>query len=333
MKFIDEATIFAKAGDGGPGCKSFRREKYVPFGGPDGGNGGKGGSVIVVATSSQNTLLDFLHKKKWFATNGTPGDGNLKDGKDAKNLIIHVPVGTQIHCKKTGNFIADLTKDEEKFELVTGGRGGKGNAFFKSATKRVPEKIQPGEEGKSGEFIFSLKLIADVGIIGFPNAGKSTLISKLSAAKPKIADYPFTTLTPNLGVAKLISGKKIVLADVPGLIPGAHSGKGLGIKFLKHIERTRVLIHLIDPFHLNDEGENVPAIDQYNSIRSELESYSSDINDLPEIIVINKADVINEERRTEIKDSFMKNKYEILFISAVSNLNLDLLKSKLDKIV
>lgn len=326
MKFIDEAKIYAKAGDGGTGIKSFRREKFVPFGGPDGGNGGKGGSVIVIADRNQNTLLDFTHKKKWFAKNGEAGDGNLKDGKDGKDIIINVPVGTQIQRASDSEFIVDLVKDKQEFTLLKGGRGGKGNAFFKSAAKRVPEKFQPGEAGEEGEFIFSLKVIADIGIIGFPNAGKSTLISRLSSAKPKIADYPFTTLTPNLGVVKLNEDQKIVLADVPGLIPGAHSGKGLGIKFLKHIERTKALLHLIDPNHIDNEGENLAPIIQYEMLREELKKYSDSLMNLPEVIVINKSDTLLPEFEEEILSGFREKGLEVKFISAVSGVNLPELK-------
>lgn len=253
MKFIDEATIFVEAGHGGSGIKSFYREKFVPLGGPDGGNGGRGGSVVLVATSNLTTLLDFHFQPRWKATDGLKGQGSRKDGRAGDDLIIQVPVGTQVYKsagfdeKKEpilGELVCDFDQDGATLTLAQGGRGGKGNSFFKSPTNRAPEHFQPGEEGGIGEYVLSLKLVADVGLVGLPNAGKSTLISRISAARPKIADYPFTTLTPNLGVVQAKGGKSFVVADIPGLIPGAHQGKGLGIKFLKHVERTKVIAHL-----------------------------------------------------------------------------------------
>ena len=234
MKFIDEATIEVQAGHGGSGCKHFRREKYVPYGGPDGGNGGNGGSVILVADENTQTLLDFRFKPKWKAENGCPGEGARRDGRAGENLLIKVPVGTQVLDVETDEVLADLFEKDQQYIIARGGRGGLGNTMFKSSTNRTPEYFQPGEEGEAGIYKLSLKLVADIGLIGLPNAGKSTLISRISAAKPKIADYPFTTLIPNLGVVKYGEGS-FVVADIPGLIPGAHAGKGLGIRFLKHV--------------------------------------------------------------------------------------------------
>jgi GTP-binding protein len=318
MSFIDEVEIYAKSGDGGPGVINFRREKFVPMGGPDGGNGGNGGSVIIVATNSKNTLLDFRYKPKWLAENGHQGQGSRKDGRHGKSITIEVPVGTQVINTETGELICDLSQDQESFTLLQGGKGGKGNTFFKSATHRAPEKAQPGIPGTEGNFKLSLKLLADVGIIGFPNAGKSTLISKISAAKPKIASYPFTTIIPNLGVVALNKDQRIVVADIPGLIPGAHQGKGLGISFLKHIERSKIILHLIDPFYCSDDGEKVSITDQYHQIRKELELFSEELKNKPEILVINKCDSLDEEELSVLRAEAMKINPKVMFISAVS---------------
>ncbi|MBX7138885.1 MAG: GTPase ObgE [Oligoflexia bacterium] len=295
MKFIDEAIIKVKAGKGGAGSRHFRREKFVPLGGPDGGNGGQGGSVILLADRNKNTLLDFQYRFHWDAENGAAGGGSGKDGKQGQDLIIHVPVGTQILKLEVDDIIGDLSSDGQRFVLAKGGRGGKGNAFFKSATNQAPEHAQPGEEGESGEYRLSLKLVADVGIIGFPNAGKSTLISRISAARPKIADYPFTTLEPNLGVVRAKGGNSFVVADIPGLIPGAHSGKGLGIKFLKHIERTRLLVHLVDPNQLDTEGRPVPLTHAFEAINQELSAFSQELADREQIVVVSKADTVTDQ--------------------------------------
>ncbi len=299
MRFVDEADILVKAGHGGPGIVSFRREKYIPYGGRDGGNGGRGGSVIVIADRNKHTLLDFRFKPKWEAEDGKQGGGSRSEGKWGEDLQIRLPVGTQIYNAETNELVVDLCEDGQEFVLCKGGRGGKGNEFFKSATNRVPEHSQPGEDGESGTFRLSLKLVADVGIIGFPNVGKSTLISRISSARPKIADYPFTTLTPNLGVAKAKSGRSYVVADVPGLIPGAHQGKGLGIQFLKHIERTSALAHLIDPFQLDESGELVDPIEAYNVISNELELFSPDICKRPRVVVLTKIDSFADSSEVE----------------------------------
>ena len=246
MQFLDEAIISIKAGHGGAGRTHFRREKFIPEGGPSGGDGGHGGSVYLVADTSKQTLLDFKFQPQWKAENGVMGGTSNKTGKSGEDIIVKVPPGTEVYNVDTGELIVDLTETEKPFCLARGGRGGKGNTFFKSATNRAPEHSQPGEPGDAGNFKLILKLIAHVGLIGLPNAGKSTLISTISSAKPKIADYPFTTLVPNLGVVQGSFGGSFVVADIPGLIPGASDGKGLGISFLKHIERTKILAHLIE---------------------------------------------------------------------------------------
>lgn len=318
MKFIDEAVIKVQAGRGGPGSRSFWREKYVPLGGPDGGNGGAGGDVIVVADRNRLTLLDFKHRPIWKAQNGAQGEGANKDGRSGEDLKILVPVGTQIlQDDESRELIADLDHDGQEVVLAKGGRGGKGNAFFKSPTNRAPEHFQPGEAGEGGSFVLSLKLVADVGLVGFPNAGKSTLISRISAARPKIADYPFTTLVPNLGVVQARQ-RSFVVADIPGLIPGAHEGRGLGITFLKHIERTRVIAHLIDPNQYDESGERISPLAAFDAINHELEQFSPEIARKPQIVVITKADTITEAAElAEMKREFEERNLPVMAISAV----------------
>jgi len=320
MKFVDEAKIIVKAGNGGPGAKSFRREKFVPLGGPDGGNGGSGGSVTLVVDQGKSTLLDFHFRPIWEADSGDKGDGSRKDGLWGDDLIILVPQGTQVFKydnDELGNLVCDLVESDAKFVLAKGGRGGKGNAFFKTSTNRAPEHFQPGEEGENGNYLLSLKLVADVGLVGFPNAGKSTLISRISSATPKIADYPFTTLTPNLGVVRAPGIDGFVVADVPGLIPGASVGKGLGIQFLKHIERTRVIAHLIDPNQLDENGEPQRILETYKIIRTELEAFSEELTHKEEVIVITKSDTIDEETLLSIKKDLASLDKQYFIISAV----------------
>lgn len=319
MRFVDEVEIFVEAGHGGSGCKSFRREAGVPLGGPDGGNGGLGGSVIAVASHDIHTLLDFRFQPRWKATDGDKGRGKNWDGKAGADLEIRVPLGTEIIEASTGRLVVDLTEDGQRFTLAKGGRGGKGNAFFKSPTRQAPEIFQPGEPGEQGSFVLSLKLMADVGIIGFPNAGKSTLISTVSAAKPKISNYPFTTITPNLGVVRFSSGKSCVFADIPGLIPGAHTGKGLGIQFLKHIERTRVLVHLIDPFQLDEQGEPIQPKEAYEIINGELKKFGPHLADIPQLVAITKLDAVSDLAPLEkiVKD-FKKRGVSCFLISSQS---------------
>lgn len=287
MKFIDEAIITVQSGDGGRGCVSFRREKFVPRGGPDGGDGGRGGDVRIVATSRKRTLYDFNFKRQFKAPSGAPGQGKQKTGKDGRDLVIQVPAGTVIKDAETGNVVKDLVKPEDACIPVRGGEGGRGNARFKSSTHQAPRYAQPGRPGQTLTLKLELKLIADVGLVGLPNAGKSTLISAISAAKPKIAAYPFTTLTPNLGVVTPEQGEPFVVADIPGLIEGAHRGAGLGMRFLRHIERTRILIHLIDAADI-DPSHPLQALD---TVAAELGSYSPALAEKPRLIVANKLDL------------------------------------------
>ena len=287
MKFIDEAKIYVKAGDGGRGCVSFRREKYVPKGGPDGGNAGKGGDVIFIADNRLTSLLDFQYKREFSAERGQHGMGSLCSGKNGEDLVIKLPIGTLIKDQETGEVLSDLTHDGETFVCCKGGRGGKGNAHFATSTHQTPRFAQPGEPGTERNLKLELKLLADVGIIGFPNAGKSTLISHISAAKPKVADYPFTTLVPHLGIVKYGDFGGYVVADIPGLIEGAHEGKGLGIKFLKHIERTRLFIHVLDlsPFTERDPKED------FKVVNNELRSFNPELAAREQVVALNKVDV------------------------------------------
>jgi GTP-binding protein len=289
--FVDEATIHVKAGDGGNGCVSFRREKYVPKGGPDGGDGGDGGSVIFIADPNKNTLLDFAGKHHWKAPRGEPGMGKKMYGKSGEDLRILVPCGTIIHDLDKQVILADLDAPGRSAVVAKGGKGGRGNFHFRSPTNQAPRYAEPGTEGEERNLRLELKLIADVGIVGMPNAGKSTLLSSVSAARPKIADYPFTTLDPQLGIAELPGDRRLVLADIPGLIEGAHAGAGLGHDFLKHIERTRVLVHLLDlyPPDGSDPARN------YRTIREELEAFSPLLAGKPEVVAANKTDLFPDD--------------------------------------
>ncbi len=291
MKFIDEVKIRVAAGKGGNGCVSFRREKYVPRGGPDGGDGGKGGSVVIEATERKHSLLDFRYRNIFAASNGRGGEGQNRHGRNGEDIVLEVPVGTLVKDLETGDVLADLTESGRRWTAAAGGRGGKGNAHFVSSTHRTPRFAQEGEPGQERELGLELKLIADVGLVGLPNAGKSTLISAISAARPKIADYPFTTLVPNLGVVRYDDAPPFVVADVPGLIEGAHQGAGLGVRFLKHIERTRLLVHVIDISALSADDPMRP----FHQIEFELASYSGPIVEKPRIIVLNKIDLVADE--------------------------------------
>ena len=324
MKFVDEATIQVKAGDGGPGAVSFRREKYVPRGGPDGGNGGQGGSVIVVGDRNKTTLLDLQFQPIWKAPDGRKGEGSRREGKSGEDVKIPLPLGTQIFSEDGSELIADLTEHEQEVVIRRGGRGGKGNDFFKSPTNRAPDYAQPGEPGESGSFKLSLKLVADVGIIGFPNAGKSTLISRISAARPKIADYPFTTLTPNLGVVQAKGGRNFVVADVPGLIPGAHTGKGLGLRFLKHIERTSVLAHLVDVTQVDDHGEPVSPVTAFEQVCSELAAFSPELANRKQIVAFSKVDAaIDRDALNLAAEQIRLRGHEVMFISSATGEGID----------
>ena len=305
MRFIDEAKIKVSAGHGGPGCVSFRREKFIPRGGPDGGDGGDGGDVIFIASNQLGTLQDFRFKREYQAENGHHGSGANKAGKDGEDTEVKVPVGTLIRDVETGEVIVDLLEDGQRWVAAEGGRGGKGNAHFVSSTFQAPKFAQDGEAGEFKEIQLELKLLAECAIIGFPNAGKSTFISRISAARPQIADYPFTTRTPHLGVVYLANYESFVVADIPGLIEGAHAGLGLGHKFLKHIERTGVFIHLLDGTRILDDatrpGEDSfqAAIDgliqSYQAIRKELGLFNEDLLHKPEIVVLNKTDLLESE--------------------------------------
>jgi GTP-binding protein len=295
MKFIDEAKILVKAGDGGQGCVSFRREKFIPHGGPDGGNGGRGGDIILVTSRSHSTLLDMKYRQHHTAKRGGHGSGNNRTGKDAIDIVLVVPMGTLVKDDATGEILADLTEEGQRFIVAKGGIGGKGNAWFTSSTYQAPRFAQEGMPGEEHWVKLELKLLADVGIIGFPNVGKSTFIARVSAARPKIADYPFTTLTPNLGVVKYGNLESFVIADIPGLIEGAHQGLGRGIKFLRHVERTKVLLHIIDIA----DGACPGAWENYLTINGELEKFSADMMKKPQIVAINKIDLPDTREKLE----------------------------------
>jgi GTP-binding protein len=286
--FIDRVVVNVKAGDGGSGMTSFRREKFVPLGGPDGGDGGRGGDVIVVGDNNLATLLDYTYRDSWAATAGDHGSGSNRSGKAGTDVILPVPVGTVVRDLDTAEFLGEILENGDRIVVAKGGRGGKGNSHFVTATHQSPREYQPGEDGEARTLELELKLIADVGLVGQPNAGKSTLLSVISAARPKIGDYPFTTLSPNLGVVQLSDGRTFVVADLPGIIEGAHEGKGLGLQFLRHIERTRVLAFLI-PIDAMDWQE------EYDQLRREIESYSAELAQKPHCVVFTKMDLFANE--------------------------------------
>ncbi|SEM56434.1 GTP-binding protein [Syntrophus gentianae] len=310
MKFIDEAKIYVRAGDGGRGCVSFRREKYVPFGGPNGGDGGKGGDVIIEASASHNTLLSLKYNQHHVAKSGGHGEGSNRTGRSASDLIVPVPVGTLVMDFESGEVLADLVTEGQRFVVAHGGIGGRGNARFATATNRAPRFAQPGIPGEERWIRLELKLLADVGIIGFPNVGKSTFISRVSAARPKIADYPFTTLTPHLGVVRYGDDfQTFVLADIPGLIEGAHEGVGMGIQFLRHIERTSLLLHILD---ISREEADTGWHD-FEVINSELASYSSDLILKPQIVAVNKTDLPVTRQKLAVTQSIFAEKGIVLY--------------------
>ena len=324
MKFLDQAKIYIKAGNGGSGSASFRREKFVEYGGPDGGDGGDGGSIIVESDRNLNTLIDFRYAQHFKAQNGKPGSKRNKTGGNGKDLILKVPTGTQIYEEDNNTLIYDFTKNKEKYLVASGGRGGLGNVRFKSSTNRAPRKKTNGKIGEEFWIWLQLKVIADVGIIGKPNAGKSSLLAALTRAKPKIANYPFTTINPNLGVA-YYDGKEITLADIPGLVEGAHKGIGLGDKFLRHIERCKILLHLID---LSEDD----LINSYKKIKLELSEYDKNLGKKKEIIFFNKSDLLkkdNIERKMKEFKSKIKTKSEV--ISVFSNKDIQKVKKLLIK--
>jgi len=314
MKFIDEVTITVVAGKGGNGCVSFRREKYVPRGGPDGGGGGEGGSVVVEASQRKHSLLDFRYRNLFRAEPGRNGAGQNRQGRSGEDLVVEVPVGTMAKDPLTGEILSDLTEAGQRWIAAKGGRGGKGNSHFVSSTHRTPRFAQEGQPGEELNLKLELKLIADVGLVGLPNAGKSTLVSAVSAARPKIADYPFTTLTPNLGVVQYDDAPPFVMADVPGLIEGAHEGAGLGVRFLKHIERTRLLVHVIDLSRVVPDN----PLEPFKQIEHELESYSEELRKKPRIIVLNKTDLVKDAKDlAKIEKSYRELGLPVLLISSL----------------
>jgi len=319
MKFVDEAKIKVKAGNGGNGCLSFRREKYIPFGGPDGGDGGSGGSVFFIADQNLNTLVDFRFKRIFEAKRGEDGQGSQRTGKDGDDLITKVPIGTLIYDDDTDELIADLTKNEQKVCVAKGGFHGFGNLYFKSSTNRAPRQIIKGRPGEERNLKLELKLLADVGLLGLPNAGKSTFIRSVSAARPKVADYPFTTLHPNLGVVSVDMERSFVIADIPGLIEGASEGLGLGIQFLKHLSRTSILIHLVDIAPL-DGSDPVVA---FNTITKELKKFNKDLAKKERWLVLNKIDLLSaEEQEAKTKEIIKRLKWKgkVFQISAIKKI-------------
>jgi len=324
MKFLDQAKIYIKAGNGGSGSASFRREKFIEYGGPDGGDGGDGGSVIIESDRNLNTLIDFRYAQHFKAQHGKPGSKKNKTGGNGKDLILKVPTGTQIYEEDNNSLIYDFTKNKERYLVASGGKGGLGNVRFKSSTNRAPRKKTNGKTGEEFWIWMQLKIIADIGIIGLPNAGKSSLLAALTRAKPKIANYPFTTINPNLGVT-YYDGKEITLADIPGLVEGAHKGIGLGDKFLRHIERCKALLHLID---LSEKD----IINNYKKIKLELSAYDKNLNKKKEIVFFNKSDLLKkEEIDKKIKEfkNKIKIKYEV--ISVFSNKDVQKIKKLLIK--
>ena len=322
MKFLDQVKIYVKAGNGGSGSPSFRREKFVEFGGPDGGDGGKGGSVILISERNLNTLIDYRYQQHFKAERGKDGSGKNKTGKGGEDLYLKVPLGTQVFEEDNKTLIYDFKSQKEEFLVATGGKGGFGNTRFKSSTNRAPKKFTKGGQGEEFWIWLQLKTIADIGIIGLPNAGKSSLLASMTSANPKIANYKFTTINPNLGVASY-DDKEVTLADIPGLIEGAHTGTGLGIKFLKHIERCKTLLHLID---ITEDDLFI----SYNQVRKELSKYSKDLVKKKEIVVLNKTDLIDEEKKKEkIKKLKNKLKKNIFLMSTMDKKSVSDIKSKL----
>ena len=322
MKFLDQVKIFVKAGDGGSGSPSFRREKFIEFGGPDGGDGGKGGSIIIKTERNLNTLIDYRYQQHFKAERGSNGIGKNKTGRGGETLYLKVPIGTQVLEEDNKTLIYDFKKENEEFVVAIGGKGGFGNTRFKSSTNRAPKKFTKGAQGEEFWIWLQLKTIADVGIIGLPNAGKSSLLASVTSANPKIANYKFTTLNPNLGVT-MYDDKEITLADIPGLIEGAHMGTGLGIKFLKHIERCKTLLHLIDITESD-------LVNSYNQVREELGKYSQQLLDKEELIVFNKIDLIEEDQIKEKLDKFKKEiKKDALVMSTFDKKTISNIKSKL----
>ena len=313
--FIDQVTITVQAGNGGDGCCSFRREKYVPLGGPDGGDGGNGGGVVLEADPNLATLIDLRYQKIYQADHGKSGRGQQMTGKSGKDRIIRLPPGTLVRDKDSGELLVDINQPDQQFTVAKGGDGGRGNMRFKSSIQRAPRRFETGWPGEKRTLFLELKLLADVGIIGFPNAGKSTLISKISNARPKIADYPFTTLVPNLGVVRLAEGESFVAADIPGIIEGAHEGKGLGHQFLKHVERTHLLLHMID--FSDPDPESI--LGRYQKLQTELQRFSPELSRKPQILVASKADDPQSQKNfEELRGSMLELNPEFFLISSLT---------------
>lgn len=330
MRFVDEAVITVRSGNGGHGCVSFRREAHVPKGGPDGGNGGRGGDVVVAADERLVTLYDLRYKRRYIARNGRPGMGKQRHGAAAETLIVPVPVGTLVFEQfedGSETLLTDLAGPGQELTAARGGRGGMGNEHFKSSTQRAPRFAQPGEEGEEKTLRLELKVLADVGLLGLPNAGKSTLMAAMSAARPKIAAYPFTTLTPNLGVLDGDQGRRLIMADIPGLVEGAHQGVGLGHRFLRHVERTRFLVHLLAVEEIQAEADNpFAALDLIND---ELKRYSPELASKPQLVVVNKIDVLTPEELARLRDLAGRCDRDVLFVSAREDMGLEVLEDEL----
>lgn len=330
MKFVDEVRIHVRAGDGGNGVVAWRREKYVPRGGPAGGDGGDGGSVVLVADPQLNTLLDYQFKREHHAEDGEHGGRKDMYGGRGKNVVLRVPVGTLVYDDETGALRADMANAGQEHVVARGGRGGRGNIHFVSATNRAPEQCEPGTPGEERRIRLELKLLADVGILGFPNVGKSTLISRISAARPKIADYPFTTLVPNLGVVAWHDFKSFVVADIPGLIPGAHAGAGLGLRFLRHVERTRVLLHVVE---FSDDAKRDPVSD-FEVLNRELALYDEELAKRPQIVVLNKIDLpYVRDLFPELEAAFRERGVPLIGISAATGEGLREMLNRLGEVV
>ncbi|MFC1883985.1 GTPase ObgE [Thermodesulfobacteriota bacterium] len=326
MGFLDEATITARSGDGGRGCVSFRRERFIPKGGPDGGEGGDGGGIILKASRRTHTLTYYSSQKNFKARNGGPGKGNNCSGKNGADRILEVPIGTEIFNADSGELLADIIDEKQEILLIPGGKGGKGNRHFTTSTNRAPRYAQPGLPGEEIKLRLSLKFLADIGLVGLPNSGKSTLLSKLSMANPKIGDYPFTTLVPNLGVMNIKGEKSIVIADIPGLIEGASKGAGLGLRFLKHIERTSLLFHLLDITYPAEPGKDI--LEDYYIVREEIEEFNPELGKKPHMVIINKIDLYNSKNRNpeDIKKSLKELGIKSFTISALKGQGLEKIK-------
>ena len=323
--FVDRVTISVEAGRGGDGCVSFRREKYIPRGGPDGGDGGNGGSIVIVAQEGVDSLAAVGHKKHWKAASGHPGSGSNRHGASAEDVVLRVPPGTLLIDADAGHVLKDLASPGDQVVAARGGRGGKGNTRFKSATNQAPRQSTPGDPGEARRLTLELKLIADVGLVGKPNAGKSTLLSRMSRARPQIADYPFTTKVPNLGIVQVDLDRSFVMADIPGLIEGAHAGAGLGHEFLRHVERTRVLVHLVEPMPVDGSD----PLENYDQIRGELRQYEVDLTKRPEILAISKAELPGAKEVQQQLREHLNSDREVLLISAVTGQGLDVLRERI----